>query len=661
MTPSRLAAAVVVAGLAVCAAPAVASAASPSSGDPAAVGSAAVVRLPVWALLDGDTPVRRGQVRVYAGRLPARGAAPKPLRLAGGARVARTNAKGVALLRLPRLPKNFTVVVSAGRVDRRAMRGALSTQVGGYRKATGEIVYVNPVSTLTEAWRRVDPGVSTRRAQRTIHRALGIPSWVDAADLRSNDRWVDARVLLRQVRAHGSIDALTNSLVISVRRGGRTIRFSAPAARRGGARARTAAVAAPSISELVKRGLRDLGTGLLGGVAGGGAMYAASQLLHVIGLDGFADFLMPQVAILEQLRVIQGQLTDLRVLVESGIQATAQSDYAQKAARVAPIVADVKTLMEHLAFLTSMDTRDPGRRAYAANLASDIKQQLVSNGFADAELDAQLNSPGPYAYGLLQSASAYMGSRKPFFTPDSSAAVQAVFDQYQLVQLQMAILLSNYRMTLPETSPEAIDNDVVEKISANIEQQRTLLKPAVPAGHFIDLRTSGNSPEMLLWGPSSWVPGATLEPSCKTADGRQTKFCDPRPAPSPAEGFATEDQLKFLVDGWSGETPLSWLEQRTGVTISRAPGSVPDDERGFIWIGPDAVQLNCTDSRACDIGSGFSWAEYLHRIDFKDATKPYPDGWSRRLRDLDGDKYDANAFPAPRPVAAGSYFWPVGG
>lgn len=657
MTRSRLAAVAAAAALSACAVPAASAvAAAPAPAAPTAATSAAAVRLPVWALLDGDTPVRGGKVSVYAGRLPARGTPRTPLRLVGGVRAARTNGRGVALLRLQRLPKNFTVVVSAGRVDRRAMRGALSTQVRGYRKATGEIVYVNPVSTLIEAWRRIDPGVSASKAQRTIYRALGIPQWVDAADLRSNDRWVDARVLLRQVRVHGSIDALTNSLVIEVRRGGRTIRFTAPAAR-----ARASAVAQPTISELVKRGLKDLGTGLLGGVAGGGAMYAASQLLHAIGLDGFADFLMPQVAILEQLRVIQGQLTDLKVLVEGGIQATAQSDYAQKAARVAPIVADVKTLMEHLAFLTSMDPRDPGRSAYAANLGSDIKQQLVSNGFADAELDAQLNSPGPYAYGLLQSASAYMGSRKPFFTPDSSAAVQAVFDSYQLVQLQMAILLSNYRMTLPATSPAAINADVVEKISANIEQQRTLMKPPVPAGHFVDLRTDGDHPEMLLWSPSKWVPGASLEPSCTSQDGRRTKFCDPRPTPSPAVGFATEDQLKALVNGWSGETPLSWLEQRTGVTISRAPSSAPDDERGFFWIGPDAVQLNCTDSRACDIGSGFSWAEYIHRYDLKDTSKPYPDGWSRRLRDLDADKYDANAFDAPTAVAAGTYFWPVGG
>lgn len=658
MTPSRIAAAIAAVAMAACAAPAM----SAANAVAPATASAAAAQLPVWALLDGDTPVRRGTVRVYAGRLPARGAPRRPLRLAGGARTARTNGHGVALLRLQRLPRSFTVVVSAGRVGRRPMRGALTTRVREYRKATGGIVYVNPVSTLTEAWQRVDPRVSPRKAQRTIHRALGIPQWVDAADLRSNDRWVDARVLLRRVRVHGSIDALTDALVIEVRRGGRTIRFTAPAARRPGARAAQSADwwAQTNVTQMVTAGLADLGAGLLSGVASGGGMYAISQILHAIGLDGLADFLMPQVKILEQLRAIQGQLTDLKLLVETNIQATAQSDYGQKAAAVAPIVANVKTLMEHFAYLGSLDPGDPGRRAYAVNLASDVKQQLVTNGFADAALHAQLVSPSPYAYGLLQSASAYMGSRKPFFTPQSSAAVQAVFDSYQLVQLQMAILLSNYRMTLPDSSPAAVNADVVEKIRANVEEQRALMKPPVPAGHFLDLRTDGDHPDMLLWGPTRWMRGAALEPSC-TVRGKRTKFCDPRPVPSPATGFATEEQLKFLVDGWSGETPLSWLEQRTGLPISRAPGDVPDDEKGFIWIGPDAVELYCSNKAACDVPINGNWLEYLHRIDFKDTSKPYPDGWSRRLRDLDGQMYNATAFDAPRAVPAGTYFWPVGG
>jgi hypothetical protein len=269
--------------------------------------------------------------------------------------------------------------------------------------------------------------------------------------------------------------------------------------------------------------------------------------------------------------------------------------------------------------------------------------------------------PAPLAYGILQSASAYMGSRKPFFTPKSSEAVQAVFDSYQLIQLQMAILLTNYRLTLPGATADAIRTDVVAKITSNIEQQRSLLKPPVPADSFVDLRTTAEHPDMLLWGPSRWVSGASLEPSCTDRQGQPTKWCDSPIAPAdPSAGFATDEQLKALVDGWEGETPLSWLEEHTDVPISRAPAGTPAAETGFLWVGPQAVLLHCVDP-FCNNHTDGNWYEWLKRYDLKDTTKPSPTAWSRQLHDLDAQNYAATAFNAPTPVAAGTYFWPVGG
>src|SRR5215211_7946784 len=119
-----------------------------SGGTPASAGERrGRVIVPVWALLDGDTPVSGARVRVYAGGLHAVGRR-RPLRQRHGARTERTYKSGVALLEFARLPRNFTVVVSGGSSEGRRLRGFLSARVRGYR--AGRVVHVNPVTTLVE-------------------------------------------------------------------------------------------------------------------------------------------------------------------------------------------------------------------------------------------------------------------------------------------------------------------------------------------------------------------------------------------------------------------------------------------------------------------------------------------------------------------------------
>ena len=130
-------------------------AAGPASAEPAVRPAAVVKLVPVWVLVDGDTPVRGGDVRIYTGDLHAGSAlAPvraRALRLRTGAREERTSASGEALLELGRLPHNFTVVVSGGRAGGHTLGGSFSAQVHGYRAEA--VVNVNPVTTLVELWR----------------------------------------------------------------------------------------------------------------------------------------------------------------------------------------------------------------------------------------------------------------------------------------------------------------------------------------------------------------------------------------------------------------------------------------------------------------------------------------------------------------------------
>ena len=141
--------------------------------------------------------------------------------------------------------------------------------------------------------------------------------------------------------------------------------------------------------------------------------------------------------------------------------------------------------------------------------------------------------------------------------------------------------------------------------------------------------------------------------------------------------LATEDQFKSLLDGWKAdknstpevETPLAWLEQRPGRRSSR--GSVfdtKDSETGFYWVNNPGTEANRAGPveepycrGICVDDTDLFMYEYLHRYDFKDTSTPAPDAWTRSLGDLDPSNYNANAELAPKPVAEGEYFWPVGG
>ena len=327
-----------------------------------------------------------------------------------------------------------------------------------------------------------------------------------------------------------------------------------------------------------------------------------------------------------------------------------------------------------------MSKDDPTLKKYNADLVATIGQQLVENHNAVQDLNAALAPTTPASYGILQAASAYLGSRKPFFTQASSRTMQAVFDYYQLMQLRLSILLTNYYSTRPDTfSPTTIQATVIDRITTNIADQRKLLKPPLPPGTFIDLRTDKN-PTLLLWGPVSWVNGGALEHYCVDQNGVRHRFfynvdqltCDP---PSSLKNeLATEGQFKALLDGWTPDktgtikTPLEWLHNETGLKMTVAPEGTDPKHIGFYWVGRPGTPANRAgpvEGPFCKVicvdDNTLGYYEYIHRYDMQDTSMPSPDAWTTSLFDLDPWNYNANAVRAPTPVNEGEYFWPVGG
>jgi hypothetical protein len=648
------------------------------------------VLLPVWALLDGQTPVSGGHVSVFRGI----NRAPLPSALIPVKRgSARTTSAGEAVLAFSHLPRAFTIVVSGGRVLGRPLHGALTAQVRRYRAGPrrrhvkiGPIVHVNPVTTLIETWRRVDPRVSVAHAQRVIYRALGIPRWADAIDLRVNDQWLDGRIFLRDVRAHGTIDRATGALVVKIRRGKHVVTFRAPPSHVAHPAGLSEWWASTDVNELVKEGLTSLGIGVAQGIGVNALDWALSKFLDAVGLPGYERFISPISYMIKQLDAISKEVTQVKGLVETGIQATEHAQYNQLVSQVRPVEDAISSLWDEMTYDAKLPKDSGDLKQLRAELIAKIGTQLVDNRDAITELYSDLKPSDPLSYGILQAASAYLGSRKPFYTQHAAEAMNAVFDYYQLMQLRLATLLTNYYSTTEHShTPEWIKDRVIDKISSNIADERTLLKTPLPPGSFIDLRTDKN-PTPMLWGPPMWVNGGSLEHYCVDGLGVHHRFfirasqldCDPPSHDSARLGIklATEDQFKSLLDGWKAddtstpkiETPLVWLERETGQKMTAAPPGTKGSQVGFYWVNNPGTPANRAGPvegpycrGLCVDDTDLFMYEYLHRYDFKDTSHPSPDAWTVSLGDLDPQNYNANAELAPKPVAEGEYFWPVGG
>ena len=411
-------------------------------------------------------------------------------------------------------------------------------------------------------------------------------------------------------------------------------------------------------------GLKTLGQGVVSGIGAAGGTWVLAKFLEAVGLGKFADVLCPVCHMIDQLDAIAAQVTVVKGLVEKGIQATEQSQYNQLVASVAPIDGDISELWDRMRYEAEMPANDPTLKNYNADLVATIGKQLVVDRNAVQELNKALAPSTPLAYGILQAASAYLGSRKPFFTQASSNGMQAVFAYYQLMQLRLSVLLTNYYSTRPDTfSPTTIKDTVIDRITDDIAGQQTLVKPPLPPGTFIDLRTDKN-PTLLMWGPVTWVNGKALEHYCVDQNGTRHRFfvrvsqltCDPPGHDSARVGteLATESQFKALLDGWDGTTPLAWLQKETGLTMTAAPDGTNQNHVGFYWVGRPGTPANRAGpvegpfcKTFCFDDNTLGMYEYIHRYDMQDTSKPSPDAWTTSLGDYDPQNYNANAVRHP--------------
>lgn len=125
---------------------------------------------------------------------------------------ARTGVRGIAIVKLKRVPRQFSVQVSGGvfRGQRpKHVPGSLRVRVSGYR---GGPVYVNPATTLLYYYAALHPRRSLRNDANHVAAFLRLPPGHDLeADMISSASF-NGRDYLRRARRRGGIDAYSRAL-----------------------------------------------------------------------------------------------------------------------------------------------------------------------------------------------------------------------------------------------------------------------------------------------------------------------------------------------------------------------------------------------------------------------------------------------------------------
>jgi|GEM_PF-2417598 len=265
---------------------------------------------------------------------------------------ARTGARGIAVVRLRRTPRRFSVHVSGGRLRGghrvRRVRGALRTRVGGY---SGQTVYANPATTLAFYYKAQHPRLSERRVRNRVRAFLRLPRGHGiGAGLRSTV-YFDGRRYMARARRAGGLDRYSRALARTIgRRGGKGRSF---ATRRGGGRrgaARASVAEAESLGALAELSSK-LGAyrGLFGAIGGvSGALGIVNTVLALSGtspLDAKVEELGKKMdELLADMHYVSTQLSKLDSEVAAARKEGASGTYAELKSDQDDLMGEIEVL-----------------------------------------------------------------------------------------------------------------------------------------------------------------------------------------------------------------------------------------------------------------------------------------------------------------------------
>jgi hypothetical protein len=593
---------------------ALAAPAGAAEGDPGAAPRAGKQSLQILAYFDGDTPVTGGRVRVYAGgrRLRELGDGPGPVKTFPG---------GIALLRFSSLPSRLRVVVSGGRAGGRPVRGSLKTKVRGV--TDGEVVHVNPATTVTDVWAHAEEGRSHRRARNVIERTLGIRRILDDHDLYVTDQWFNGDRFHRWTLEQGSVGTGARALVQHIERPGfdRRVFRSGDG---GGPNARAAACGGATAGTILT-GLIDAantGVGLSGpqGFAVSGVLLFVKEIINA-GVSG-GECGKDDVS--TQLKGLSTQISQLEEKIDKQF-------LALRIAAVKPLVTDIAATQEKFGIvamwaakaenkdLPAEDRKEasdafPNSMKTFMQSADNLVNHNVRNHLHEALITEQRGGTGtpqnPVEGPALIPAVRKEIGKERFFTNGSSRRLRQFFSYYEWAQTELATVMTEFYTAGGPTCVTASTNCKkdsgnaklqVNTIKANIAAQERAMPKPIDERVFIDTKTN------LMWGvepqyrPAAHIPGygiicraqAPISRDCVSAE--LTSFPNPNqfftivppslPGVVPASTSnptgtgpvswsvpAVAQLQNLLAQRGQGEDPVAWLKNTFGVSFDLRVG-----------------------------------------------------------------------------------------
>jgi hypothetical protein len=501
---------------------ALAAPAGAATGDP---GGSRQQSLSIWAYFDGDTPVTGGTVHAYADGKELNSDGRGPVTTIPG---------GMAMLRFDSLPSALRIVVSGGHAGGERVLGSLRTKV---RDVTdGEIVHVNPVTTVSDLLAHREEGPGLRHERDLTERTLGIRPILDDHDLWATDRWFGGDRFLRWALERGSVGAGARHLVHLIERPGFDQRqFDPPDG--GGPEAGVATsadanagnvlngllAAKPCVGAIASEVFNGMADGIVGatGLVGGQGFAVGLVVIVVKQLFGAAiedcNKNAGQEEVLAQLKGIGAEITELKAHIDAkfldlkvGDSLKTRDAITDTQDRFLEMVNYAKKMEDALSPPKAGDP--PNKDRCTSETCMQAKNNLVqatSSFLTDARgllkaptaattlNTALMDQTAPSKAGLISDVRESIGNER-FFTSKSSQQIRDFFQFYEWKQTELATVLSEYYLlggdcaqkfsernstklltgtdwNCPPLQPTAKTD--VDKIKKNIANQRTMLPP----------------------------------------------------------------------------------------------------------------------------------------------------------------------------------------
>jgi hypothetical protein len=282
---------------------------------------------------------------------------------------------------------------------------------------------------------------------------------------------------------HATLDRATGDLLFDIRRGQRARRFRAPRASAAAAQSPDwLALVSGDPTALIREAFKALARFALQKVGDLAGQKAGNTVLGwVLAAFGLGDELenRDMVEIQKALDALSEQLTRLQGQV-------ARAEFSVLVGQTNDTIGRIKHAASQLALLANTPATDDRKATFAETIVKYIGKNLVD---APAILNQHLGSDVPLSDNLIKSASRAVSTRDRFFDEESSDQVKSVYDYFAAYQVKLAVLLAEYYHAKPDTfSPEVVKANL-EQIERNVTAQAASLKPPVPAGTVVDVKT----------------------------------------------------------------------------------------------------------------------------------------------------------------------------